>query len=374
MTQKEITNLAQKYIVAANELDKAGLTKEAIQIDREIFLAIEEKILPIKLNLVKTFSNKKNVKLAIVGQSDWNDYLENMSAGAGGGAGTALGSGIGVPFAGAAAIGGAALGGAATLGRDAMFNHLQGQTSKLESLNTGLMTTVKALAQTVNSFDPGAAQGIMQLAEGLQQNIAAVREQKRKEISQSVGLDPDKGFMQSINPLNWGKALNRKWQMITSSNTNNMTKIATDISDVSGVIDPGQTAAGLTQAIKGKGTSLLTGKGLGWGAGLRGSVGGVAGAAIGSAGYNLLANSLRGKAGILQKQIADVQKYGASLAQVSQDPSVIQITQQIAMLAQGALQAIQSGQQPTAQPQQPQQPQQQAQQPEQYYQANQSFR
>jgi len=58
---------------------------------------------------------------------------------------------------------------------------------------------------------------------------------------------------------------------------------------------------------------------------------------------------MRGPAGVLQKQISDVQKIGAALSQISQNPQLEAITQQIAMLAQGSLQAIQQGQQPQQQ-------------------------
>ena len=344
MTQREVVKLAKKYISAANELDKAGLTQEAAQIDKEIFMAIEKGYLPIKLKVVKIASNKSNTRLAIIGQSDWNDYAENMAQGAGAIAGGALGSVALAPSAPVGALLGAAGGAISTLAGDALFNHLQGQTSQLESLNNGLTQTVQGLVQTVSGFDPASAQMIQQLADGLQQNIAAAREKKRVEISQSVGLDPDQGLMQSLNPLNWNKVLKRKWQMTTSNSDNYMKKTAAQ-SDIlnSTPIDPVSTLGGYAKQLTPSLSKIP--KLTGWqGAGA--IAGGIAGGMAGQAGYNWLANKMRGQAGVLQKQISDIQKYGASIAKLSQDQSVLQITQQIASLAQGALQSIQSGQQP----------------------------
>lgn len=374
MTHQEIITLAKKYITAANELDKSGFVKEAAEIDDEIFLAIEAGILPIKIKTMKIASNTKNTRVAIVGQSDWNDYLENISTGVGGGAGYAIGSGVGIPFAGIGALVGGGLGAAGTFGRDLMFNNLQGQTSKLESLNNGLKTSINALVQTVSQFNAGSAHQIMSLYEGLDNNIKSVRDQKRREISENVGLDPDKGFLQSLNPMNWGKVLNRKKQMITSSNGSKMTKKSADMTDIGGYYaDPGYNAAKIMQpfqkpiadplnplkTIKPK----LTG--------FTGMVGGTVGAAVGRGGYNWIANKMRGQGGIIRKQISDIQKYGIAISQALQDPAAMQTTNMIANLAQRTLQAIQSGQQPMPQDQGFMQQQTS---PAQYSQSNQAFR
>jgi len=292
MNQKEIIELSKKYITAANELDNAGLTSEAAKIDEEILLAINEGLLPIKLKLEKIASNSKNVKLAIRGSSDWNDYLENMATGAGGAAGTTLSSGIGAPITGVAALAGAGLGAAGTLVGDWTFNHLQGQTSKMEALGNDLIQSANGLANTVANYDLNSAQQIQQLAESLNQYIAQIREQKRQEISQKVGLDPNQGFLQSINPMNWGKVVNRKWQMTTSDKKSDMIKTAAEAENF--FIQPDFMGTGIAQSVKqGTGIGLknfnpLTGgmQGLTGAQFLKGGVGGFAGAMGGRAGYN----------------------------------------------------------------------------------------
>lgn len=343
MNRKEIIDLAKKYIVLADILDKNGLFSEAKKIDNEICLAINCGILPIRLNNIE---RKENIRVAIRGQSDWNDYLENMATWGGGAAGTAIGSGLGIPAAGIAAGIGAGLGAVTTFGGDLMFNKIQGETSKMEALGNDLMSIINNLTKTISQFNPNIAQQIYQLASALQENIMAVREQKRIEISQQVGLDPSKGFLQSINPLNWNKVLGRKWKMLHASNTKNI-KVAADVNNA--VIDP-HIAAGLAQditqgsriGVKRMLLSPLTG-GVQTGAlGIAGGmVGGMAGTALGKYGYKAIINKIMGQMGVLQKQISDIQKIGMALAQISRDQSVILITRKIALLSQMALQELQ---------------------------------
>lgn len=341
MTQKEIIKIAIKYIKVANALDNAGLTKEAEKIDAEILFAIKNKILPIKIKNIKTASNFKNTRTAIVGQSDWNDYLENIATGAGGAAGWAAGSGAWAAIPVATALGGG-LGAASTFGRDIMFNKLQGPTSQLETLNAGLIKSVSNLTNIIKNYDPVTAQQILYLYGILNKKIKSIREQKRKEISEQVGLDPNKGFLQSINPGNWGKVLNRSWQMIKSNNINDMTKIATSLDDtgiISMLSDP---------SYKG-GTAALKAKGLQGGVGLLPMIGIMGGSWAGKSGYNLIANKIKGQANIFRKHISDIQKYGMAITKAMQDPSAIEITNSIAELSSKTLQAILSEQNPIKQ-------------------------
>lgn len=337
---KDVIELAQKYILAAQKYDEEGLIQEAQEIDNEILFAIQEKILPIALKVIKT-SSVKNTRTAIRGQSDWNDYLQNMATGAGGAAGTAIGSGFGAATAPLAAGLGAGLGAAGTWGGDLFFNKVQGATSQLESLGNDLATLSNSLAQKISEVDPTAAQNIISITENLQKHIGTLRDQKRREISEGVGLDPDKGFLQSLNPANWGKVLNRKWQMTTSSNKNQMIKESAQ----NDILDSTNTGAGLSGALTKQKANLFTGSGLTGGAMVGGLIGGGIGAGIGRGGYDWIANKVRGEEGILQKYITDIQKIGAALANISQTPGFMNYTQQIASLAQNAIRTMQQQQQ-----------------------------
>lgn len=323
MNKKDKIKLTEKYLLLANDLDKYGFHKEAAKIDSEILSAIKSDIIPLN----KKISNK-NIKIAIRGQSDWEDYLRAMSTGAGGGAGFALGSGIGAGAAPAAALFGAGLTAASTKMSDVAFNRFYGQTKQMEALTNDLVELSNQIANTIKQVNPYAAQQIVQLATMPQKVVAQTREKLRQQLSKQYGLDPSKGFLQSLtHPIS---ALERNIGMYTAKqNKNKMQKTSANNDSI--ILDPSVAATGLAKGQGLKSFNPLTGglpiSGWGWAGGAIGASGGKW---VGEKAYNLL----RGKTGILNKQISDIQKIGQALAKISGDPSILQITQQIASLAQ----------------------------------------
>ncbi len=321
MNKIDKIKLTQKYLLLANDLDKYGFHKEAAKIDSEILTAIKSNIIPLNKKV-----SKKNIKIAIRGQSDWEDYLRAMTSGAGGGAGFALGSGVGATAAPAAALFGAGLGAASTKMSDIAFNRFYGQTKQMEALTNDLVELSNQIANTIKQINPSAAQQIVQLATMPQKVVAQTREQLRQQLSKQYGLDPNKGFLQSItHPI---AALERNIGMYTAENKNKMEKTSANNNSV---IDPSATATGLATGQGLRSFNPLTG-GLpslsvpGW---FGGAIVAGGGKWLGGKAYDIL----RGQAGILNKQISDVQKIGQALAKISGDPSILRITQQIASLA-----------------------------------------
>lgn len=324
MNKKEKIEIIQKYILYANAIDHLGFHKEAAQIDKDALLALKSDIL-----------ENKNVKTAIRGQSDLGEYMESIFTGAGAGAGGAIGTGIGIPFAGATAIGGAALGGLQQFTGDVYFNKIFGKISKTYALTNDLFQLANSVAEKVAIFDPGSAEHILYLAQSLKTQSDKNREYLRRQLSKKYGLDPRKGLGQSLNPLNWGKALRRNIELTKASKNNSMEKTALRTDDpVSTTFNPGVYGTGTVQKtlkkspIPGKLTKLQ---------GAGGFAGGLVGGMAANYGYNALLNKMRGQSGIFRKQIDDIQKIGVMLSKINEDPAPELITKQIADLSRKTL-------------------------------------
>lgn len=342
MNKKEIVKIAQKYIMVANELDAIGLDKEAMQIDKEIKFAIDNNLLPIKKS-----SNNKNIREAIRGRSDWNDYLENTISGAGAGAGAAASTIVGAPAAGMAALVGGGLGAVQTAAGDLWFNHFYGQTTQIEKLSEDLFELSNQVAKTVYQFDPQSAQQILQIATNLKNNVKKVREQKRIELSKKYGLDPNAGFLQSImQPIS---AIKRNYEMAKAKTNKQLMhrQAVRNESPSDWITDP--TIRGQQMAQNVAKERKLVIKGLTTGQAALGLAGGIAGGAIANYGYNVIGNKLRGQIGVFKKQLSDISKIGSFMAQISEDQSLSNAAQQIVALSQRSLQAMQQNVQPVQQ-------------------------
>lgn len=327
MNKKEKIEIIQKYLLYANAIDHIGFHKEAKQIDQDVIIAFKSEIL-----------GNKNVKVAIRGQSDLGEYMENIVSGAGAGAGGTIGTGVGAPFAGVGAIAGAGLGGLQQFTGDVYFNKIFGKISKTYALTNDLFKLATSVAEVVSVFDPASAEHILYLAQNLKTQSDQNREYFRRKLSKKYGLDPRKGIGQSLAPWNWGKALKRNIELTKANKNNSMEKIAVKSDDpLSSTLAP--EGVGTNIAKRSLKTSPLPGK-LTKLQGAGGFAGGLVGGMAANYGYNAIMNKLKGKSGILRKQIDDIQRIGVALSKINEDPAPELIANQIADLSRRALMEV----------------------------------
>ncbi len=333
MNKKEKIELIQKYLLYANAIDHIGFHREAEKIDKEALLVFKSEIL-----------GNKNVKVAIRGQSDLEEYMENIISGAGVGAGGAIGTVVGAPFAGVSAIIGAGLGGLQQFTGDVYFNKIFGRISKTYALTKDLFRLAQSVAQVVSVFDPASADHILYLAQSLKTQSDQNREYVRRQLSKKYGLDPRKGLAQSLIPWNWGKALRRNIELTKASKNNSMEKTAVKQEDpISFLTTPDVIGINVTRRslnvrdpltkkiLPIKLTGLQNAGGL---------AGGIVGGIVANYGYNTIMNKLKGQSGILRKQIDDIQKIGVALSKINEDPAPELIANQIASLSRRTLMEV----------------------------------
>ena len=333
MNKKEKIELIQKYLLYANAIDHIGFHREAEKIDKEALLVFKSEIL-----------GNKNVKVAIRGQSDLEEYMENIISGAGTGAGGAIGTGVGAPFAGVSAIAGAGLGGLQQFIRDAYFNKIFGRISKTYALTKDLFRLAQSVAQVVSVFDPASADHILYLAQSLKTQSDQNREYVRRQLSKKYGLDPRKGLAQSLTPWNWGKALRRNIELTKASKNNSMEKTAVKQEDpTSFLTNPEVVGINVTRKslnVKDPLTKKIIPTKLTGLQGAGGLAGGLVGGMVSNYGYNTIMNKLKGQSGILRKQIDDIQRIGAALSKINEDPAPELIANQIADLSRRTLMEV----------------------------------
>jgi hypothetical protein len=337
MKQKEILKLASKYLRLSNDLDRDGFDKEAALIDLEVSYVLENDFMK------KKASNEKNVKVAIRGQSTLEDYGKSATQGAIGGG---IGGGImtGGIFAPLGAAIGAGMGVASTAGDDYWYNNVMGRWSKANALVEDFTSTAKRLSQLVRDIDPSLAQELMIYSEYAAQNVKQQITQRKTELSAKYGLDPNKGFMQTI--MHPGRNLARL-RDFRASIENKMTRTAQN--PIIGEKSYGWFPSwhGGEWAAKALGKPLVGG----WGVLGGGLVGGAAAYGAGF-GYDAIANAIKGRSGQIKMLSSDLNKIGQQLTQLTGDPTHAQMGSQFSdrlnqILAMGA-NPMQSGANPNA--------------------------
>jgi len=312
MKQKEILKLASKYLRLSNDLDRDGFDKEAGLIDMEVSYVLENDFMK------KKASNEKNVKVALRGQSTWDDYMREMLSGAAaGGVGAAAATGgvlspIGAGVGAAAGLGNVAVG-------DYWFNNVMGRWSKANALMEDFQSTAQRLAQLVKDVDPDLAQQLTVYPAYAAQNVKQQITQRKAELSAKYGLDPNKGFMQTItHPFaNMGRL-----REFRASIENKMTRTALDTNPVRSLAtDPSNVGPEVAAELSGLGRLTLKG-------GLKGGLaGGIAGGITGW-GYNKVREGMRGREGQIQMLSSELNKIGQQLTQLTGDPTHAQLGSQ----------------------------------------------
>jgi hypothetical protein len=312
MKQKEILKLASKYLQLSNDLEREGFSKEAGLIDMEVSYVLENDFME------KKASNEKNVKVALRGQSTWDDYMRGMLSGAAaGGVGAAVATGgvlspIGAGVGAAVGLGNVAVG-------DYWFNNVMGRWSKANALMEDFQSTAQRLAQLVKDVDPDLAQQLTVYPAYAAQNVKQQITQRKAELSAKYGLDPNKGFMQTItHPF----ANMKRLREFKASIENKMTRTALDTNPIRSLVtDPSFVGSEAAAALGGLGRLSLKG-------GLKGGLaGGIAGGITGW-GYNKVRENMRGREGQIQMLSSELNRIGQELTQLTGDPTHAQLGSQ----------------------------------------------
>jgi hypothetical protein len=373
--------LAKIYLKYAEDLDAAGISDEAYLVSRDVarYLDLHERAV------------RRGLKLAIRGNSSWEDYLQTVTVGAG--AGAAGGAAIGGVVGGLAGLGvatpatlpaGAGAGAAAGAAYGALGGLAEKAGSDLLYNVSGTLTKARALANDFGYFTdqlgrmyPQIAKDLAEVAKTLQTEVGQVYDAKRDEIAAQYGLDPRTSFWENVkHPSNWGGMIGSKFRMFRSQAEGRMERFSQNTQNPntpSGISD--DAIRGLWQRARGWFGGVPSAAPVAGGAALEGgaaaagglSMGGVAAAAApmaagmvgGTAGgiatnylYNQAEDAIRGRAGKERYILSQMDQITREIGRLLNNPNA----QSFMTYITGLLSSAGGGQQEATPTQQPRSP------------------